>query len=295
MVDVEEKSSLSSALSETEHKNESDIGRIIQSISFTPRKGNSPEVDNPITYDDSEATGLSTLMVARKWKAAIKRIKENPEEVSTEITLKCFPGGNCRGLPLHLACCMRPFPPSSFILLLISSFPGAASCEEMQWGMLPLHFACMQIKDQNESNEEDMGIRVDRHVSSVQYLLKANPGAVKAKESFQGKLPIHMATASFASCPSFPQVVKNLAKAYPQSIHLEDDYGDTPIDIANRIQQWRNYCVNEKENSFASKQPLGNSDQEIDSEMIEKMFGQALNESPEQDDELDTNVDLPMQ
>ena len=244
-------------------------------------------------FNNSDYSNLSNFILERNWKVATKSIMDHPHEISKEVTLRCFPGGNCKGLPLHLACAMRPLPPTSFIALLINEFPGATSRREIQWGMLPLHFACMHIKEEQkiviesekrslieQDKEEDYAIKVNRHVSLIEYLIETYPEAVQTKESFEGKLPIHLATAAYTSGPSYPQVVQTLACAYPQSLNERDNCGETPIDIATRIQKWRKYCADEQRDYVSTSR----DNEEFENEIMTIMFDQALSKLVATDD-----------
>jgi len=278
MIDIEEVSIASSlsSMSDEDEEDDYDILRTeYRAVSFPSEKSNEEEICSVETAKKKDITTLSDLIINRKWKVARERMASHPEEVSEEISLRCFAGGNCKGLPLHLACSMRPLPPPSFTTSLMSYFPAASSTKERLWGMLPLHFACMRIKEDDGRNINNAILNANRHVFAVDSLIKANPQAVRSRESFQGKLPIHMAAASYSSGPSYPQVVKTLARAYPQSMHEKDYYGETPLDIARRIHQWHQYCVDEEKDDFtknASEIEL----EEVDTDSISMMFEQPL-------------------
>lgn len=280
MEDLSDISSTSSYSDYEEDTNDCFISQI-KTITFStptkPRYGESPTIF--FGHDDLAMSDLPTLIKQRNWEIAQARLKDHPHEASTKVTLPCFPGGNCRGLPLHLACSIRPLPPVSFVTLLISQNSRAVTYQEEQWGMLPLHFACMRFKDQNKRDVEDRTNSITKHVSVVQQLIEAYPEGVKLKESFQGKLPIHLATAAYASGPSYPEIVKNLAKVYPQSIHIKDDCGDTPLAIAQRIQQWRQYCLDEDQNYLAPKLSRDENDDDSEKKIVSTMFGQALHQT----------------
>ncbi len=75
----------------------------------------------------------------RRWDRFQDRLSSmrHRHEVGEETDLPCFT--HCRGLPLHLACAMRPLPPLPIIQQLVQAFPHAAEIPESAWGMLPLH------------------------------------------------------------------------------------------------------------------------------------------------------------
>jgi hypothetical protein len=72
---------------------------------------------------------------ARSWMSSQKRRHEAWQEVK-------LPGSSvdaCYGLPLHLACAMRPSPPPSFVKHLIEAYPEGVRCRQKTTGLLPLH------------------------------------------------------------------------------------------------------------------------------------------------------------
>ena len=88
----------------------------------------------------SKMTVLSALIWEGQWNLALCRLKSNQfrYEARQEIEL---PFGNSDGLPLHLACVMRPWPPAAFLRILLGSYPEACRIRQKSWGLLPLHLA----------------------------------------------------------------------------------------------------------------------------------------------------------
>ena len=99
---------------------------------------------------------------ARSWLSSQKRRHEAWQEVK-------LPGSSvdaCYGLPLHLACAMRPSPPPSFVKYLIEVYPEGVRCRQKITGLLPLHL----ISDLRSASRT--GIKTTASTSSSQVFRK---------------------------------------------------------------------------------------------------------------------------
>jgi len=88
-------------------------------------------------------TELYSLIEAREWDAAVKRLLEAPEEGSTWVG-SCMQKENAKILPLHLACMMRA--PLLLVAVLIQAYPDGIK-KKSPAGKLPIHFACEKRAD----------------------------------------------------------------------------------------------------------------------------------------------------
>ena len=96
---------------------------------------------------------LCELLWERQWNRARYRVKNHPEEARQKIKLhyvstddedlqKLEASSDTRSaLPLHLACAVRPLPPTAFLQDLINTYPEACYQFEEYSGMLPIHMA----------------------------------------------------------------------------------------------------------------------------------------------------------
>ena len=87
------------------------------------------------------------LLWKRQWDVVQERLtlmegnsNKCKDELKRSTKLPCFSNGG-KGLPLHLACAMRPLPPASIVEALLSHYPEATKQKASMWGLLPLHLA----------------------------------------------------------------------------------------------------------------------------------------------------------
>lgn len=236
-------------------------------------------------FDGVKATILSYLIEARNWGKASDRLKDFPEEASTEIIINCFQSGACKGLPLHLACTLRPLPPSSFLLFLISFYPSAVSRKEFIWGMLPLHFAVMPLKEywNIEESRKDMYVnnyselqKVERHTKFVQLLVNFFPEGLSTVETFHGKLPIHIATSAYAKGFSYVEVVRLLANQYPESIYIQDYCGETPLALAYKLELYHKLDIPEQRGLISPRCVQENITYDLYNDSVSYMFQESI-------------------
>jgi hypothetical protein len=87
-------------------------------------------------YPDRE---LWKLLWEGRWEWAKERLRTHPQEAREEVYLPEFSDTPSRGMPLHLACAMRPLPPSDLIRRLVDANPDACGHRQDSFGLLPLH------------------------------------------------------------------------------------------------------------------------------------------------------------
>jgi hypothetical protein len=152
--------------------------------------------------------------------------------------------------------------------LLIEIYPDAVRAKEETWGFLPLHFAVNMGQISQDGLQLDLDLVVlwdEAYVSLndragplerrrerasfnqrriVTYLVDAYPESLWSKEGFSGMLPIHIAcstaTSQYESLTSnAAQTLETLARRCPGSTAVQDDWGETPRDVA-----WRDATFN---------------------------------------------------
>lgn len=110
-------------------------------------------------------TELYSLIEAKEWDAAVKRLLEAPKEGSTWVG-SCIKKENAKYLPLHLACKLRA--PLLLVAVLIQTYPKGLQ-KRAKLGKLPIHFACEK--------------RADHRVISL--LLHSWPNSFSVKDSHE--------------------------------------------------------------------------------------------------------------
>jgi ankyrin repeat protein len=139
---------------------------------------------------------LRSLLFARKWDEALRRLRTNPEEAKEQDRL----GDTC----LHEVCHSgAPFP---VIQKLLHANKDALSTKGF-CGRLPIHYAAYN-KPQ---------------VNVIKLLLKHYPEGAKVLDA-DGRLPLHLAVIRNAN----KQTIQALIEAYPQSLNKSNGFGNTP-------------------------------------------------------------------
>lgn len=215
---------------------------------------------------ERERSTLTDLILQRNWSEARQRLasEEHEHEIYECVPMTFASHDTSHALPLHLACALRPLPPSSFIRFLLKLHPDAARFQEETWGLLPIHFAanishskerrnvCFDFDLTGTDNELLLaGNALDtrerfafNQKCIITSLVDAYPDSLGVKERFNGMLPIHIA-ASTASSEYHPltsnvvYILELLIQKCPTSVDVMDDWGETPKDIA-----WRNATFN---------------------------------------------------
>mmetsp|Transcript_25706 Transcript_25706/g.37919 ORF Transcript_25706/g.37919 Transcript_25706/m.37919 type:complete len:200 (+) Transcript_25706:119-718(+) len=129
-----------------------------------------------------------------------------------------------------LSVALKNSPPVEIVVALISSNPDAVSMKDVQ-DRLPLHVACA------------CGASKD----VIEVLIKQEPKAMLSKDK-AGRIPLHHAVESacqqLLDCEdkvngiksTSPIVVKILLNSAQDSVMVADEKGETPLDIALRIE-----------------------------------------------------------
>ena len=121
--------------------------------SATPTTSNAHKINHHWRSKQKKKQRTSTLtqlLWNREWDAVQERLQLPPPDNTTTTKmnkearrfgkLPCFSNAG-QGLPLHLACAMRPLPPFEVFDLLIQNYPEATQEKASMWGLLPLHLA----------------------------------------------------------------------------------------------------------------------------------------------------------
>ena len=185
------------------------------------------------------STVLSECLWDRNYDTMAARLEMYPQEASQEINLSEDDAVVSKGLPLHLACAMRPLPPLSVFELLLEANPKAASQPETKWGMLPLHFAV----NLGHHHEIDSGKNSWHQAQVVRLLLSVCPTALNSKEACQGRTALHLAASSTPQSidGQVPEASANLLQVlilHPAStteaLWETDAAGETAYDMARQ-------------------------------------------------------------
>ena len=188
-------------------------------------------------------TVLSVYLWNRDYECVAARLESNPEEASQEIDLSiagAMSGEEAsKGLPLHLACAMRPLPPLSVFELLLKANPAAARHAESKWRMLPLHFAV------NLSNQDSNDGDCLHQPRAIQLLVSAYPAALDYKETCQGRTALQLAASSTLQSidgkipPASANVLQVLMDQTTtvEALWESDMAGETAYDIAQQASK----------------------------------------------------------
>eukprot|EP00956_Cyclotella_meneghiniana_P005822 scaffold7595_cov49-Cyclotella_meneghiniana.AAC.2 len=115
-------------------------------------------------------------------------------------------------LPFHAACLRNNVKTAKY---LVSLYPESISIPD-EFGWYPLHWLC---RDGSQWIQDSLEL--------VRFLLKHDRGAVSAATP-SGDLPLHLACNGLI-------VVKLVYDAYPEAVHVMDNYGKTPLDAARAM------------------------------------------------------------
>lgn len=162
---------------------------------------------------DENPTELYTSICEGEWDTASSLVKEHPEDASTWVVRYDTEDPDVilwRFLPLHSACARQPN--ETLIETLLLAYPEAASAKDDQ-GFLPLHYACG-----NRAND-----------AVINMLLIVYPQAAGFQDPYGGKLPLHHLCQWGAHSVG---VVYMLLAVYPEAIHIKENTGYTPVDLA---------------------------------------------------------------
>lgn len=136
--------------------------------------------ESVVKRKDVHGTRLFALVESKKWKEALDRTNECPDE-AWKWVVKKGPNGMVlwRQLPLHTAC--KFDPPEDLISALLWACPRAAEVEDTD-GLLPVHWACW----------------TGASFPVVTMLIQAFPDSIRHTDH-QGRTPMDMAKLA---CPS---------------------------------------------------------------------------------------------
>eukprot|EP00523_Entomoneis_sp_CCMP467_P018588 CAMPEP_0168815190 /NCGR_PEP_ID=MMETSP0726-20121227/6074_1 /TAXON_ID=265536 /ORGANISM="Amphiprora sp., Strain CCMP467" /LENGTH=737 /DNA_ID=CAMNT_0008867399 /DNA_START=157 /DNA_END=2370 /DNA_ORIENTATION=- len=141
---------------------------------------------------DEQPTALIQHLYSKKWKAALDRIREAPEEAEIWVYRS------------------KPENPKEPKKEDNSNKTDKSKTKNTKWQLLPLHAALI----------------LDAPHAVVQALVQAAPLSVRAKDD-QGSLPVHLS----CRMASTPEIMRLLLKAYPQAATKRDGSGQTPQEM----------------------------------------------------------------
>jgi hypothetical protein len=185
---------------------------------------------------------LIELMSEQQWEPARRRLKRNPKEAAEEIqSIELYIGGShgyvdTTGLPIHLACSMRPLPPTNFMELLINKHSEACMKPlfKPQLNILPIHLAC----DLTNITEEEP--QPNHHGDIVKLLIQSYPQSILCREMTKNMLPLHIAASTAQTkngviSPTAAAIIEMLVLAGPPDVATtyRDADGSIPLDYAS--------------------------------------------------------------
>jgi hypothetical protein len=230
--------------------------------------------DASFKREKQDANSLVDLLWKGKWQDVLERLKEHPDEAMQEIQLPDFSMENggasfifINALPLHLACAMRPLPPTNMLQALIEAHPEA--CKQSTGsplGLLPMHLAAdltdVRYTGDSQQNQREIPsvdsrddpsttpqLRKRRstvsespnHAEIIKLLLEISPESVLLPEMANEMLPLHIAasTAKYSKSgrsisPVSEHVLELILEAGPPQVatKIRDKSGKTPMDYA---------------------------------------------------------------
>jgi hypothetical protein len=223
---------------------------------------------------NGKSSPLWKLLWERRWEWAQERVRLHPEEARKQIQLPIVSIEDLQtneenddfysALPLHLACVVRPLPPTALLRDLIDAYPEACHrCQELS-GMLPIHMAanlrpvtCFRKASLGlREMEEEQNTKVElsdntmqqynvdsaNHGEIIELLLESYPISVLVRESINGMTALHIAASTTRAENGIVSPVASnvlnifIAKGPIDAVHsFKDKKGMTPHDWA-----WRN-------------------------------------------------------
>jgi len=155
---------------------------------------------------------LCDLIWERDWDAVQTRLatSEGHRELQSYNKLPCFSNGG-KGMPIHLACVMRPLPPAYIVETLLTFYPESAHQKTSMWSLLPLHLA-VDLRQTTISSSSDDETKKNRKKKNIQSTkagatakvtfprteLTTKPAAKSADDS----APIHTCASPGHACAS---------------------------------------------------------------------------------------------
>lgn len=229
---------------------------------------------------------LWELLWGRRWSWAQQRVRLHPEEAREKYVLPIISSEHSNGeepqtseesddihsaLPLHLACAVRPLPPTALVRDLINAYPAACQKCQKSSGFLPIHMAAnlrpivhsretnaessvdgaKQFSSSSEENEKfdanNTSVQQckedsENHGDIINLLLNSYPGSITVRESINSMTPLHIAASTTRAengivSPVVSNVLNILLAKSPANFmkFCNDKNGMTPYDWA-----WRN-------------------------------------------------------
>jgi len=119
-------------------------------------------------------------------------------------------------LPVHTSCSSRNFEATKYLL---SSYPESINIPDLE-GYCPLHHFLFYY--------QGIDIDTERNLELLRLLLHNDRGAV-SRPTNASNLPLHLACQGYSLA-----VMKSVYNSYPEAILMQNNYRDTPLDIARR-------------------------------------------------------------
>eukprot|EP00956_Cyclotella_meneghiniana_P028570 scaffold66902_cov23-Cyclotella_meneghiniana.AAC.1 len=167
---------------------------------------------HPNAVREADEWGLTLLHAAAE--------NRGPElcKLLTEMSPDLVRTANNFGLlPVHISCQNREFETVKYLL---HSYPESINIPDSE-GFCPLH-SFFQRRRIDRDTEQDLSL--------LRFLLQNDRGAVSKPTNSWSDLPLHMACRLGSSLAN----VKSVYNSYPEAILMQNNYRDTPLDIARR-------------------------------------------------------------
>lgn len=243
---------------------------------------------------------LWILLWERQWDSARRHLQLHPKEAQLKIKLPTVSTTVANNddlqriedhsaLPLHLACAIRPLPPTALLQDLINAYPEACRHIHESSGLLPIHMAAnlrpaMRFRKECEGkirekpptqtiftatsslakgNAEVNQYTVDstNHGNVINLLLTSYPESISAREQANGMTPLHIAASTTRSengivSPVASNVLNILMVNSPSgAVNMcKDKSGMTPRDWAwQNVEYFCPHCGMEKTSATKNK------------------------------------------
>jgi hypothetical protein len=218
-------------------------------------------IDSPLAEEtiatsrdtNGKSSPLWKLLWERRWEWAQERVRLHPEEARKEIKLPIVSADITNeedlqrieesddfhsALPLHLACAVRPLPPTAVLRDLIDAYPEACHrCQELS-GMLPIHMAA-NLQPVVRFRKTSLGLR-----KKGEKEMSENFPTQTAEENAKVELSDNTMQQYKVDSPNHGEIIGLLLTSYPKSVLVRESInGMTPLHIAASTTRAENGIV----------------------------------------------------
>lgn len=178
------------------------------------------------SLSNSGSHQFKSLIEYEDWDTIRSKLSKENDPTGTWAHKRCTKIYHQNKTALHLAC--QHHPPDDILLSILNANPSAASVPSQPHGELPLHFATgFHRHDRHDRHHAAAGHNLNASLGVIQHLVTAYPASIAARTTY-GVTPLHQACTFRAPY----EVIRVMVEAFPEALHVEDEQGRTPWDIA---------------------------------------------------------------